>query len=128
MDDRRDDSRLLQQFDPHAVTVLNFFHSVPIWYMPASVSTPSTSVANKRMPRRIPRREAGNFDGVLVRRVVLGMRRLSGAMVTKPPHETQETHPGAKKSFDSSEEDRTQEHVSIRMPVDEPRQKVSSMI
>ena len=59
--------------------------------MPASVSTPSTSVANRRIPRRIPWREAGSFDGVLVRRVVLGMRRLSTRVdVNKPLYETQE--------------------------------------
>lgn len=87
--------------------------------MPASVSTPSTSVANKRMPRRIPCREAGDFDGVLARRVVLGMRRLSGAMLTSHHMKLKNTHPGAKRRFQVRKTGHRRAR-SVRMPVDEP--------
>jgi len=59
--------------------------------MPASVKQPSTSVANNRIRRRHFCKEKRGVSGVFVRRLVLGMRRLSTeADVNKPSGETQE--------------------------------------
>ena len=62
--------------------------------MPASVNTPSTSVANNRIRRRAPCNDKRGTEGFFWRRRVLGMRTLSaGAMLTSHCVKLKETRP-----------------------------------